>query len=174
MVRSGRIELDPSELLWKAVDAAVTDGFKATILKPAPDQPTGRVPVSDMQKWSGGENLTTSLVLFIIMAKLRAEKRAGTKAAGGAGLVVLDNPPGKANYVPFLELQRTVARVCGAQLVFFTAIADIGAVTVFPRIAAMHKRPSLSQPGRSFVTVDEDASVRSDERVEVVHGLDRG
>src|SRR5690606_6088663 len=58
MVGAGKVELDAVELLWRAVDAAVAEGFRATILKPAPDQPSGRTPVEDMRKWSGGENLT--------------------------------------------------------------------------------------------------------------------
>jgi len=158
MLAAGRVELDTIELLWKATEAAVTDGFRASVLKPAPDQPTGRTPVEDMRKWSGGENLTASLVLFCVMAKLRAEKRTGTRAGTAGGVVPLDNPLGKANYVPFLELQRKVAAANGVQLVFWTGIGDLGAVTAFPRIAAMHKRPSTSRAGAAYVTVDGDAS----------------
>lgn len=63
------------------------------------------------------------------------------------GLVPLDNPLSKANYLPFLDLQRRVAKASGVQLVFLTGIGDLGAVTAFPRIAAMHKRPSATRPG---------------------------
>ncbi|MDT7574515.1 MAG: hypothetical protein QOH17_848, partial [Pseudonocardiales bacterium] len=162
MVAAGKIELDPVELLWRAVEAAAgADGFRATILKLAPDQPTGRTPVEGMRKWSGGENLTASLVLFCVMAKLRAEKRSGARSGATGGVVPLDNPLGKANYLPFLHLQRRVAAVNGVQLVFWTGVADIGAVTAFPRIAAMHKRPSASAPGRAYVRVDVDDSYRA-------------
>ncbi len=165
MVSAGRVELDTIELLWRATEAAVTDGFRASVLKPAPDQPTGRTPVEDMRKWSGGENLTASLMLFCVMAKLRAEKRTGTRAGAAGGVVPLDNPLGKANYLPFLELQRKVAAANGVQLVFWTGIGDLGAVTAFPRIAAMHKRPSTSRPGVAYVTVDDDASFASRSQV---------
>jgi hypothetical protein len=156
MVRGGKIELDAVELLWRATEAAVVEGFRATVLKPAPDQPTGRTPVEEMRKWSGGENLTASLVLFCVLARLRAEQRTGTRAASAGGLVPLDNPLGKANYLPFLDLQRRVARASGVQLVFWTGIGDLGAVTTFPRIAAMHKRPSTTRAGRAYVQVDQD------------------
>jgi hypothetical protein len=158
MVVGGRIELDAVELLWRATEASVVEGFRASVLKPAPDQPTGRTPVEEMRKWSGGENLTASLVLFCVMARLRAEQRSGAKAGSAGGVVPLDNPVGKANYLPFLDLQRRVARASGVQLVFWTGIGDLGAVTTFPRIAAMHKRPSTTRAGRAYVQVDHDNS----------------
>jgi hypothetical protein len=53
-----------------------------------------------------------------------------------------------------------VARANGVQLVFWTGIGDLGAVTTFPRIAAMHKRPSKSRAGRAYVEADSDKSRR--------------
>jgi hypothetical protein len=168
MVSGGKIELDPVELLWRATEASVVDGFRATVLKPAPDQPIGRTPVEDMRKWSGGENLTASLALFCVLARLRAEQRTGGKAGIAGGLVPLDNPLGKANYLPFLELQRRVADASGVQLVFWTGIGDLGAVTAFPRIAAMHKRPSTTRPGRAYVRSDPASSFTAPQVVDVV------
>jgi len=155
MVAAGRLEMEPAELLWRAVEASVTDGFRASVLKPAPEQPTGRTPVENMSKWSGGENLTASLILFCILARLRTEQRTGRRSDADGGLVPLDNPLGKANYLEFLKLQRTVARATGVQLVFWTGIGDLGAVTAFPRIVAMHKRPSKSRPGVAFTVTDD-------------------
>lgn len=158
MVASGRIETDAAELLWRATEVSVPEGFRATVLKPAPDQPTGRTPVEEMRKWSGGENLTASLVLFCVLARLRAERRVGSRTGAAGGVLPLDNPLGKANYLPFLDLQRRVAQACGVQLVFWTGIGDLGAVTTFPRIAAMHKRPSTTRAGRAYVQVDMENS----------------
>ncbi|HZM81701.1 MAG TPA: hypothetical protein VFC19_38770 [Candidatus Limnocylindrales bacterium] len=171
MVAAGKIDLDPVELLWRATEAAVTDGFRASILKPAPDQPSGRSPVQDMHKWSGGENLTASLVLFCVFAKLRAENRAGAKAGAAGGVVPLDNPLGKANYLPFLELQRKVAAANGAQLLFWTGIGDLAAVGAFPRIAAMRKKPAAGRPGAAYVVPDLDASATADDTTHIVEHL---
>ncbi|TDV44204.1 hypothetical protein [Actinophytocola oryzae] len=168
MVSGGKIELDAVELLWRATEASVVEGFRATVLKPAPDQPTARTRVEDMRKWSGGENLTASLVLFCVMARLRAEQRTGAKAGNAGGVVPLDNPLGKANYLPFLDLQRRVADASGVQLVFWTGIGDLGAATAFPRIAAMHKRPSATRPGRAYVRSDPNSSFTGDQVVDVV------
>jgi hypothetical protein len=171
MVTAGKVDLDPVELLWRATESAVTDGFRASVLKPAPDQPPGRTAVEDMRKWSGGENLTASLVLFCVLAKLRAENRTGTKAGAVGGVVPLDNPLGKANYLPFLELQRKVAAVNGVQLLFWTGIGDLAAVGAFPRIAAMRKKPAASRPGVAYVVADTDASATTADATQLVEHL---
>lgn len=78
---------------WLATESAVGPaGFRARILKPDPAQPTQKVDVTEMNKWSGGENLTACLVLFCVMVKLRAENRGGRLEGGIAG--GLDDPSG--------------------------------------------------------------------------------
>lgn len=137
------------DLLWRAVFAVAGEGgFTARILKPSPAQSLDRVPIEAMHKWSGGEKVTTSLLLFVTVAKLRARNRG--KAATGAGALVLDNPLGTANYVNFLDLQRAVARAAGVQLVFLTAVADMKAVGRFPRVARLR---NVANRGRDYVTV---------------------
>ncbi|MER7282039.1 tetratricopeptide repeat protein [Dactylosporangium sp. NPDC000244] len=167
MVAAGKVDVDPVELLWRATSAAVVDGFRASILKPAPDQPPGRTPVEHIHKWSGGENLTASLVLFCVLAKLRTENRTGARAGAAGGVVPLDNPLGKANYLPFLELQRKVAAANGVQLLFWTGIGDLAAVGAFPRITAMRKKPAAGRPGVAYVVADDEAS-RNATQVNVV------
>ncbi len=137
------------DFLWRAVFAVAGEGgFTARILKPSPAQSLDRVPIEAMHKWSGGEKVTTSLLLFVTVAKLRARNRG--KAATGAGALVLDNPLGTANYVNFLDLQRAVARAAGVQLVFLTAVADMKAVGRFPRVARLR---NVANRGRDYVTV---------------------
>jgi hypothetical protein len=174
MVTGGRVEIEPVELLWRATHAAVgPGGFHASILKPTPEQGGSHVPVADMNKWSGGETLTASLLIFCVMTRLRAENRhGGARARVHAGVVPLDNPVGKANYREFLQLQRRVAAANGAQLLFWTGIGDLGAVTTFPRIVAMRKAISAARAGTAYVGQDEVRSQRVDDdladlRVEV-------
>ena len=174
MVTGGRVEIEPVELLWRATHAAVgPGGFHASILKPTPEQGGSHVPVADMNKWSGGETLTASLLIFCVMTRLRAENRhGGSRARVHAGVVPLDNPVGKANYREFLQLQRRVAAANGAQLLFWTGIGDLGAVTTFPRIVAMRKATSAARAGTAYVGEDEARSQRVDDdlvdlRVEV-------
>lgn len=156
------------EFLWRCVAAVVGEnGFAARVLKPSPSYSTERVPIEAMRKWSGGEKVTAALLLFVTVAKLRARNRGRTSA--GAGALMLDNPLGKANYVPFLALQRAVARAAGVQLVFLTGVADMKAVGLFPRIARLRNAPNR---GRDYVSV-EDYDVGPDEpvgEINVTHG----
>jgi hypothetical protein len=157
------LDMDPVELVWRATEAAVApSGFRARILKPDPAQSTSKVDVTDMNKWSGGENLTACLVLFCVMVKLRAENRGGRRGASVVGgLVPLDNPLGKANYVPFLHLQRTVAATAGVQLLFLTGIGDLPAVRVFDSVVACSKRNVKDGEG-AYVTLDGANSDQAD------------
>jgi hypothetical protein len=168
MVSGGTsLDISPEDLVWRATEAAVgVSGFRARILKPDPAQPTAKVGVTEMNKWSGGENLTACLVLFCVMVKLRAENRGRQLDLGVAGgLVPLDNPLGKANYVPFLQLQRTVAAASGVQLLFFTGIGDLPAIRAFGTILACSKRRSQTTP-RAYVTLDDAQTPTTGESVQ--------
>jgi hypothetical protein len=149
----------PEELLWKATQAAAGErGFQATVLKPDRLQSPQRVRVAEMKKWSGGEKVTAALLLYCTFARLRAQSRHGAMRPGG-GVLVMDNPLGKANYIEFLDLQRKVAAANGVQLVYFTGLGDLGAVTRFERIVAMAKRADPAT-GREYIGVDENRSVK--------------
>ncbi|MET9378814.1 hypothetical protein ABZX98_32555 [Streptomyces sp. NPDC002992] len=92
-----------------------------------------RNSVTQIQKFSGGELLTVSVLLYCTLARLRAAKQ-GRKTSGGVGTLVLDNPFGKANYAPFIGLQRKVAAAHGIQLVYTTGSNDLPALERFPLI----------------------------------------
>jgi hypothetical protein len=163
-----RAEPRGMDFLWRSVAAvAGENGFAARILKPSPAYSAVRVPIEAMRKWSGGEKVTAALLLYVTVAKLRARNRG--RQSAGAGALMLDNPLGKANYVPFLALQRAVARAAGVQLVFLTGVADMKAVGLFPRIARLRNSPNR---GRDYVSL-EDYDIGPDEPVgvlDVTHG----
>ncbi|MEV6923945.1 hypothetical protein AB0M46_05455 [Dactylosporangium sp. NPDC051485] len=105
----------------------------AKVLKPKPNLAVERVSVTQIQKFSGGELLTVSVMLYCILARLRAANR-GKRLPGGVGTLLLDNPFSKATYVLFLKLQREVAAAHGVQLVYATAVRDLLAIGQFPLI----------------------------------------
>ncbi len=105
----------------------------AKVLKPKPTLAVERVSVTQIQKFSGGELLTVSVMLYCILARLRAANR-GKRLPGGVGTLVLDNPFSRATYVLFLKLQRQVAAAHGIQLIYATAVRDLLAVGQFPLI----------------------------------------
>jgi len=138
-----------ADLLWVATHAVVGDGnWAAKVLKPTVDGTIELSTVAQMRKWSGGEKVTANLLLFALAVKVRASERGRDHV--GFGVLPLDNPLGKASYVPFLELQRKVAAEYGIQLLFLTGVADLRAVGRFPNIIRMANRSSL---GRRYVGV---------------------
>ncbi|MBF6555119.1 MAG: hypothetical protein IVW52_02990 [Acidimicrobiales bacterium] len=142
--------------LQKAVHAAVPGGFKVRVLKPTADLHEERVQVSAMSKWSGGEKLTAAVVLYCIIARLRARNRSRELSVGTSGALMLDNPLGKSNYVGFLAVQRRVAEALGVQLLYTTGVRDLKAVGTFPNVIRCRNRRAASTD-RGYVTAAERA-----------------
>ncbi|MFI5841712.1 hypothetical protein ACIA8K_18580 [Catenuloplanes sp. NPDC051500] len=144
---------DGMTLAWEATSAAVGKGnFVARVLKPSTTLGEERQPVELMSKWSGGEKVTISLLLFCMLARLRAANRGSD--VPGLGTLPMDNPLGTANYVAFLDLQRRVAAANGIQLIFLSGLGDMRAVGRFPNVVRMR---NTQNQGRSYAqVVDRD------------------
>jgi len=146
------------DLLWQAASAVVGDGnWKTRVLKPSTTFALDQVSVEKMRKWSGGEKVTISLLLFCMVAKLRAANRG--RDLPGLGVLPLDNPLGKANYVVFLDLQRKVAAANGVQLLFLTGVGDMKAVGRFPNIIRMR---NAANGAREYVRLAERTLAEDD------------
>ena len=63
------------------------------ILKPKGEGETKYMPI-DQASVSGGEALTAAMMIYLVVARLRADWMHGT--ADDAGILMLDNPLGKA------------------------------------------------------------------------------
>ncbi|MEU9376480.1 hypothetical protein AB0D94_22270 [Streptomyces sp. NPDC048255] len=135
---SGRASALPEAMtLAKRMVLAALGGrgnIVAKIIKPTQSLDTvERESVTAIQKFSGGELLTVSVLLYCTLARMRAAQR-DRRIPGGVGTLVLDNPFGKANYGPFVDLQRRVAGAHGIQLVYTTGSNDLPALGRFPLI----------------------------------------
>jgi len=140
---------DGLTLVWEATTAVVGRGnFVARVLKPSTELGEDRQPVELMSKWSGGEKVTIGLLLFCMLARLRAANRGGD--VPGLGVLPMDNPLGTANYVGFLDLQRKVAAANGIQLVFLSGLGDMRAVGRFPNVVRMR---NTHHRGRNYAQV---------------------
>ncbi|WP_327321072.1 hypothetical protein OG735_40975 [Streptomyces sp. NBC_01210] len=126
----------------------------ARIIKPTQNLDTvERESVIEIQKFSGGELLTVSVLLYCTLARMRAAQR-DRRIPGGVGTLVLDNPFGKANYGPFVDLQRRVAGAHGIQLVYTTGSNDRPALGRFPLIIRMRNGVDL-RTKRRYVQIFE-------------------
>ncbi|MFJ3977869.1 hypothetical protein [Streptomyces sp. NPDC090021] len=126
----------------------------AKVLKPHPVPVIDPVDVTKIKKFSGGELLTVSVLLYCCLAQVRAANR-NRGLPGGVGTLVLDNPMGKSNYVPFIDLQRTVASTHGVQLVYTTGVEDLDAVGRFPLILRLRNNAHDARSGHRLVQLTE-------------------
>ncbi|MCY0933856.1 hypothetical protein [Streptomyces sp. H34-S4] len=134
----------------------------AKIVKPGQNlDSVNRESVTEIQKFSGGELLTVSVLLYCTLARMRAAKRHGS-SGGGVGTLLLDNPFGKANYGPFIALQRRVAGAHGIQLVYTTGSNDLPALGRFPLIIRMRNDVDLRTRRRYVQIIDQFGDAVSD------------
>jgi len=121
-------------LLFKAVRAGIgAQPFEADVLKPNQDLPRIRESVASVASWSGGQKLTTALLLYCTLVRLRADNWTG-RSGLPSSILMLDNPIGTANHVDFVDLQLRVAQKCHVQLVITTGIPDYDALAGYPNL----------------------------------------
>ncbi|MBO1415674.1 hypothetical protein [Streptomyces sp. FH025] len=149
------LKRDGIPLILKGVTNAVApDGFKVTILKPDAVLRTERVPVSDLRAvFSGGQTLTTAIILYCTMAALRANDR-GRVGNHHSGTLFLDNPIGRASAGYLLRLQQSVARALGVQLIYTTGLFDTTALDMFPLVVRLRNDADL-RAKRKYLSVAE-------------------
>jgi hypothetical protein len=123
---------DGMSLLLEAVNASVPKGFAVDVLKPDSVLRDERVSIEEMNEvFSGGQELTAAIVLYCTLAALRANER-GQMRARHSGVLFLDNPIGRANASYLLDLQQSVAKALGVQLIYTTGITDDRVLAAFP------------------------------------------
>lgn len=130
--KSRNARRDGMSLLLEAVHAAVPKGFAVDILKPDSVLRDERVSIEEIADvFSGGQELTAAIVLYCTLAALSANKR-GQLRSRHSGVLFLDNPIGRANASYLIDLQQSVARSLGVQLIYTTGISDDSVLAAFP------------------------------------------
>ncbi|MEA5455254.1 hypothetical protein SPF06_11020 [Sinomonas sp. JGH33] len=130
--RSRNARRDGMALLLDAVHAAVPKGFTVDVLKPDSVLRDERVSIEEMNDvFSGGQELTAAIVLYCTLAALAANER-GQMRSKHSGVLFLDNPIGRANASYLIDLQQSVARSLGVQLIYTTGISDDRVLAAFP------------------------------------------
>ena len=134
-------------------------GVRVDMLKPDAVLRDERVRVAEMADvFSGGQLLTAAIILYCTMAWLRASER-GQAQRPHAGVLFLDNPIGRASAGYLLDLQMTVAKKLGVQLVYTTGLFDTNALSVFPLIVRLRNDADL-RAGMKYLRVDEEIRKR--------------
>jgi ribosomal protein L29 len=142
-----RVDISGYELMKSAIAAAVPKGFRSTVLKPTPDMRVDRERVTALGTWSGGERLTAAVVLFCVVANIRAD-RAGARDVD-PGVLIIDNPLGQASLESFVRLQLRIADLLGIQIIYTSAIKDPAVLALFENMIRLAN--SEGDDGRSYV-----------------------
>ncbi|MDM8517185.1 hypothetical protein QUF76_13370 [Desulfobacterales bacterium HSG16] len=87
---------------------------------------------------SGGEALTTAVLLYSLLTSMRQKRRHNPEDRIPAFLI-LDNPLGVCNRSDFLDAQLKVARSMGIQCVYLTGINDRESLGLFEHRVAIRK-----------------------------------
>jgi hypothetical protein len=129
-----------------------------TIFKPEANLRRYYHDILAMRTFSGGELVTAAIILYCVMARLRAKRRgADTQMMGrDSGFLLLDNPVGKANLPDFLDLQIRIADIVGVQYICGTGINDIEALGAFPKVIRL-RNSSISRSGAYVVKLEQEA-----------------
>lgn len=127
------------------------------ILKPEYNLRAGSHDIMALvQEFSDGEKLTTAIVLYCILVRLRARQKARAEHSweSDAGLLLLDNPFGKATLATFVDLQLRMARQMGVQLIYATGVDDFGALKAFSHYVRLRNSSRGKATGDYHVTTD--------------------
>ena len=145
---------DGLQLVQKAV-RRVARRITVRVLHPDLHQKTDRVSIADMRRFSGGERLTSAILLYCALLRLR---RTESNRQSGSSVLILDNPIGTASRLSFLEMQREVASAMNVQLVYATAVNDLNAVGALENIIRLRNTRADRRTGRQFIEVDGAAN----------------
>ena len=99
---------------------------------------------------SGGEALTTAVLLYSLLTSMR-QKRRNKKDDRIPAFLIADNPLGVCNRSDFLDTQLKVARAMGIQCIYFTGINDRESLGLFQhRVAIRHSGKHLQVGDKPF------------------------
>jgi hypothetical protein len=127
--------------------------FEVNVLKPNEGLRLERAGVAEIGAWSGGQKLTTAILMYCALARLRADNRSQQRSSP-VGVLLLDNPIGTANLSTLIDLQRLVAEKFGVQLVYTTGIDDKPALAPFTNVIRLGNRRERRRE-RGHIVVEE-------------------
>jgi hypothetical protein len=140
-------------LLLKGVRRVNRRGsFEVTVLKPNDALRAERASVVEIGAWSGGQKLTTAILIYCVLTWLRSRNRHG-KHEQQADVLILDNPIGKANHIALVDLQRKVAERSQIQLIYTTGLDDKSAIAAFANVIRLRNSKDR-RTGNGYVRPD--------------------
>ncbi len=140
-----------AELVDRLTRAIGRSSLGIRLLKPKGEGDTEYMPI-DKVTVSGGELLTAAMMIYLVLARLRAEAMQGRASDGG--VLIMDNPLGKANKALLLKTQIGLADAMGIQLFYTTGIQDTNALAEFENIVRLRRSSQSRATGRIHIEVE--------------------
>ena len=140
-----------SELVDRMTKALGRNSLGIRLLKPKGEGDTEHMPIEQVTV-SGGELLTAAMMIYLVLARLRAEAIQGGASEGG--VLMMDNPLGKANKALLLKTQIGLADSMGIQLLYTTGIQDTNALAEFENIVRLRRIGQSRNSRRIHVEVE--------------------
>jgi len=160
-------------LIHCVTDIVDSPALDVVILKPNAGEPGTPQPVSALPLFSGGQRATVAILIYATLARLRASELHRRGQEAGVGVLLLDNPLGKASAGFLIDQQLLVATANGIQLVYATGVGDFDALDRFPRRIRLRNRGVVGRALRRVVSgTDVDALLGSrstSEGLEAIH-----
>jgi hypothetical protein len=153
---SSRLRLRGTALVQRALRAVNRrQHFEVNVIKPNEGLRVERAGVAEIGAWSGGQKLTTAVLIYCALARLRADNRSA-QSSSPVGVLLLDNPIGTANLSTLIDLQRLVADRFGVQLIYTTGIDDKPALAPFTNVIRLGNRRERRRERGHIVEERED------------------
>ena len=140
-----------AEMVGRMTAALGRSTLDIRLLKPKGEGDTEHMPIERVTV-SGGELLTAAMMIYLVIAKLRAD--AMHEGTGEAGVLILDNPLGKANKALLLKTQIGLADAMGIQLFYATGVQDTSALAVFENIVRARRNRQSRATRRIHVEIE--------------------
>lgn len=140
-----------AELVDRMTAALGRSTLDIQLLKPKGQGDTEYMPIERVTV-SGGELLTAAMMIYLVLARLRAEAMHGGSSEGG--VLMMDNPLGKANKALLLKTQIGLANAMGIQLFYTTGVQDTNALAEFENIVRLRRHSQSRASRRIHVEVE--------------------
>ena len=140
-----------AELVDRMTAALGGSTLGVRLLKPKGEGDTEHMPIERVTV-SGGELLTAAMMIYLVLARLRAEAMHGGSSEGG--VLIMDNPLGKANKALLLKTQIGLANAMGIQLFYTTGVQDTNALAEFENIVRLRRNSQSRGSRRIHVEVE--------------------
>ncbi|MEK8016500.1 MAG: hypothetical protein VSS75_006490 [Candidatus Parabeggiatoa sp.] len=150
---------NPILLIQHGVHKVLQNNISIHIFKPSDTPTLERTSIVDVGKFSGGEKLTATIMIYCGIVRLIGFQYSQNR--NPSNILLLDNPLGKCNYIPFVQMQREMAKLTNIQLIYATGIQEKESLGEFPRIVTLQNQHKNQKTGDRYVKELEPADIET-------------